>query len=40
VIKICASGGVTSELDDPIHQQFTGDEMAAIVDEAARFGVL
>jgi imidazolonepropionase-like amidohydrolase len=36
VIKICASGGVMSELDDPIHQQFSDDELAAIVGEAAR----
>jgi imidazolonepropionase-like amidohydrolase len=36
VIKICASGGVTSELDDPIHQQFSGEEIRAIVEEAAR----
>lgn len=36
VIKICASGGVMSEVDHPIHQQFSGDELAAIVDEAGR----
>ena len=36
VIKICASGGVMSEVDDPIHQQFSEEEMAAIVAEAAR----
>ncbi|MDX1657982.1 MAG: amidohydrolase family protein [Nitriliruptorales bacterium] len=36
VIKFCASGGVMSELDDPIHQQFSLDEMRAIVEEAAR----
>lgn len=34
VIKICASGGVLSELDHPIHQQFTGTELAAIVEVA------
>lgn len=36
VIKFCASGGVMSELDHPIHQQFSGEEMRAIVEEAAR----
>ena len=35
VIKICASGGVMSEIDDPIHQQFRLDELRAIVDTAA-----
>ncbi|MGH8862801.1 MAG: metal-dependent hydrolase family protein, partial [Jatrophihabitantaceae bacterium] len=34
VIKICASGGVLSELDDPIHQQFNADELTAIVETA------
>jgi imidazolonepropionase-like amidohydrolase len=34
VIKICASGGVMSEVDDPIHQQFTAAELAAIVEVA------
>jgi imidazolonepropionase-like amidohydrolase len=36
VIKVCASGGVMSEVDHPIHQQFSDEELAAIVDEAAR----
>ena len=36
VIKICASGGVMSEVDHPIHQQFSEDELKAIVEEAAR----
>lgn len=36
VIKFCASGGVMSEVDHPIHQQFSLDEMRAIVEEAAR----
>jgi len=36
VIKVCASGGVLSELDDPIHQQFSDEELAAIVAEANR----
>jgi imidazolonepropionase-like amidohydrolase len=34
VIKICASGGVLSEVDHPIHQQFTGAELRAIVEVA------
>jgi imidazolonepropionase-like amidohydrolase len=38
VIKVCASGGVLSEVDDPIHQQFSDEELRAIVDEAARAG--
>lgn len=36
VIKICASGGVMSEVDHPIHQQFSSEELKAIVEEAAR----
>lgn len=36
LIKICASGGVMSEVDHPIHQQFSDEEMRAIVEEAAR----
>ena len=35
VIKVCASGGVMSEVDDPIHQQFTAAELRAIVEVAA-----
>lgn len=34
VIKVCASGGVLSEVDHPIHQQFTNDELRAIVEVA------
>jgi imidazolonepropionase-like amidohydrolase len=34
VIKVCASGGVLSEVDDPIHQQFTDAELRAIVEVA------
>src|SRR6266704_54127 len=34
VIKICASGGVLSEVDHPIHQQFTNAELRAIVEVA------
>ena len=36
VIKVCASGGVMSEVDHPIHQQFSDEELRAIVDEAGR----
>ena len=36
VIKICASGGVASEVDQPVHQEFSDDELRAIVEEAAR----
>ncbi|GBD84571.1 imidazolonepropionase [bacterium BMS3Abin02] len=36
VIKVCASGGVMSEIDDPVHQQFSAEELRAIVEEAAR----
>jgi imidazolonepropionase-like amidohydrolase len=34
VIKVCASGGVLSEVDDPIHQQFTVAELRTIVEIA------
>src|ERR1700733_4913446 len=34
VIKVCASGGVMSEIDHPIHQQFTAAELQAIVEVA------
>ena len=36
LIKICASGGVVSEVDHPIHQQFSDEELRAIVGEATR----
>ena len=36
VIKICASGGVLSEVDHPVHQQFSDDELRVIVEEAGR----
>lgn len=36
VIKVCASGGVLSELDHPLHQQFGPDELRAVVEEAGR----
>lgn len=35
-IKIHASGGVMSEIDHPLHQQLSHEEIRAIVDEAAR----
>ncbi|WP_203910538.1 metal-dependent hydrolase family protein [Rhizocola hellebori] len=34
VIKVCASGGVLSEVDHPMHQQFTVAELRAIVEVA------
>lgn len=36
VIKIMVSGGILSEIDHPIHQQFSYEEVKAIVDEAHR----
>jgi imidazolonepropionase-like amidohydrolase len=36
VIKVCASGGVVSELDHPLHQQFSDEELRVIVEEAGR----
>ncbi len=36
LIKVCASGGVLSEVDHPMHQQFSGEELKAIVEEATR----
>jgi imidazolonepropionase-like amidohydrolase len=36
LIKVCASGGVISEVDHPVHQQFSDEELGAIVGEAAR----
>lgn len=36
LIKVCASGGVMSEVDHPIHQQFSDNELTAIVEEAGR----
>jgi imidazolonepropionase-like amidohydrolase len=35
LIKVCASGGVLSEIDNPIHQQFTVAEMRVVVEIAA-----
>ncbi len=34
VIKVCASGGVLSEVDDPVHQQFSDAELRVIVEVA------
>lgn len=34
VIKVCASGGVLSEVDHPVHQQFTLAELQVIVEIA------
>ncbi|MEV3873169.1 amidohydrolase family protein [Streptomyces sp. NPDC049906] len=36
VIKVCTSGGVLSEVDNPVHQQYRSEELRAIVTEAAR----
>lgn len=36
VIKYCASGGVMSKIDNPMHQQFSLEEQKAIVEEAKR----
>ncbi|MEU4806492.1 amidohydrolase family protein [Actinosynnema sp. NPDC023587] len=36
VIKLCTSGGVLSELDHPLHQQFGPEELRAMVEEAGR----
>ena len=36
VIKVCASGGVMSQVDHPKHQQFSDEELSTIVEEAAR----
>ena len=34
IIKVCASGGVLSVIDDPMHQQFTDRELRTIVEVA------
>lgn len=36
VIKICGSGGVGSERDNPVDQEFSDEEMRVMVQEAAR----
>jgi imidazolonepropionase-like amidohydrolase len=38
LIKVCASGGIGSEIDQPEDEQFSPDELKAMVDEAARAG--
>ncbi|KAK4501375.1 hypothetical protein PRZ48_007183 [Zasmidium cellare] len=38
IIKVCASGGVASEKVNPDHQQFSNEELKAVVDEARRSG--
>jgi imidazolonepropionase-like amidohydrolase len=38
VIKVCATGGITSPSDHPEDEGLTADEIAAVVDEAARHG--
>lgn len=38
MIKVLASGGVTSRDDDPIYQQYSDEELALIVSEAERMG--
>jgi imidazolonepropionase-like amidohydrolase len=40
VIKICATGGVLSLIDDPKHAEFSPAEIKAIVDEAERAELL
>ncbi len=36
IVKVCASGGVLSDMDSPVHRQFSDDELQVIVEEAAR----
>lgn len=36
VVKLCATGGVLSDVDDPAHPQFAPEELRAIVEEARR----
>ncbi|MDX1650509.1 MAG: amidohydrolase family protein, partial [Myxococcota bacterium] len=36
LVKICASGGVLTTYDHPMHQQFSDHELRVIVEEAAR----
>lgn len=38
VIKVCASGGVLSKGDNPENEQFSDDELRAVVAEAHRLG--
>lgn len=39
LVKFCASGGVTTVGNEPGTQQYTDEEMAALVDEAHRLGM-
>ena len=39
IIKICSSGGILSFYDQPEEQQFSPEELKAIVEEASRLGV-
>ncbi|MCI4339454.1 MAG: amidohydrolase family protein [Thermoplasmata archaeon] len=36
VVKVCASGGVLSDMDSPVDRQFSDEELRAMVEEAAR----
>jgi len=36
VIKVCATGGVLSQIDSPNAPEFSGEELRAMVEEAAR----
>ncbi|KAK6381523.1 hypothetical protein LTS17_004581 [Exophiala oligosperma] len=36
LIKVCASGGITSRFDNPEHAQFSDAELKAVVEEARR----
>jgi imidazolonepropionase-like amidohydrolase len=36
LIKVCASGGIISEIDSPLHQQFSREELRVIAEEAGR----
>jgi imidazolonepropionase-like amidohydrolase len=36
LVKVCASGGVLTTFDHPMHQQFSDRELSLIVEEAAR----
>jgi imidazolonepropionase-like amidohydrolase len=36
VVKVCASGGVLSDVDNPVDRQFSDEELRTIVEEAGR----
>lgn len=40
LIKVCASGGVLSDVDNPQHQEFSAEELEAMVNEANRSGLV